>query len=98
MGRKPLYSSTQPLPDTPGPRYGAFVLAAVTLIVVVLGTALGTGMDQNVQSPQNLDEGESNQVIPNTGMDSQDSVNKQRQSMRCTVRGGPCPPSEAGER
>jgi hypothetical protein len=97
MNRKPLYSSGQPLPERSYPNYGVFVLAAAALIAIVLGTALGTGIDQESGSPQNLEEDGADLLIPDTGMESQESVTEQRQSMRCALGGGSCPPPEGGD-
>jgi hypothetical protein len=94
MVRKPLYSSRQPLPEKSDSRTGMVFLAAAAILVVILGTALGTGIDQNLQSHQLLDEGETDMLIPDTGMDRQESLNEQRQSMRCALGGGACPPAE----
>jgi hypothetical protein len=96
VNRKPLYSSEQPLPERSGPRYGVFILAAVVLLVAMLGTVLGTGLEQEAQTPQTFDDGNAGVLIPETGVDEQESVNEQRQSMRCAL-GNNCPPPEGAD-
>jgi hypothetical protein len=97
MTRNPLYSSRQPLPERSGPGYGVIILAAAALLVVVLGTALGAGIDQNTQTPPTPDEGGADVLIPQTGVDDQESLNEQRQSMRCALGGNNCPPPEGDD-
>jgi hypothetical protein len=97
MTRKPLYSSRQPLPERSGPGYGVIILAAAALLVVMLGSALGAGIDQNTETPQTLDEGGADVLMPETGIEEQESLNEQRQSMRCSLGGNNCPPPEGGD-
>jgi hypothetical protein len=92
MGRKPLYSSRQPLPEKTVTGFGTVFLIAAALIVIMLATTMGTGLDQNNLTPQNLDEGDSLQGVPNTGSQGQDSMYDLRQSIRCSFGGGECPP------
>jgi hypothetical protein len=92
MGRKPLFSSNQPLPETSGPRLGLVVLLAAAIMVVMLGGVLGSGLDQNAQDTRSPDGGNPSEVIPNTGRDRQEGMNDLRRSVECAFRGEECPP------
>jgi hypothetical protein len=97
MDKKPLYSSPRPIPETGGRRYGVILLAAATLIIVMLGTAMGSGVDLPIQTSADIEESGTSPVIPDTGSDNQESINQQRQSVKCSLGVGACPTSEADD-
>jgi hypothetical protein len=97
MDKKPLYSSKRPIPETGGRSYGVILLAAAILIIVMLGTAMGSGVDLPNQSSADTGESGTSPVIPDTGPYNQESIHQQRQSVKCSLGVGACPTSEADD-